>query len=512
MRIEPLPTTPRYRDRPVALVEPKGRRLRIETDAGVVDSTDPDDLRALKGHVVYVDHAPTRLRHAYDARLWTCRLWRGTSPAAMVFDKGPAVRSLRGALSESADPYGELVRFLTWARRYGVQPASVGTMGWNLWRATLPRTLAFDSDPEVASPALYGGRQQARAGVYRSGKGMASWDIAAAYPTAMAAAPFAGVLRRVVGMTALDLTDEPGLARATVVVARSLPFAPLPLRIEEPWAKGLTLWSDGVVDGTWAWRELRAAQALGCQVTVHEAWAPTSVVDPFVGWWELVQAGRALGDGAGRLAKVCSNTLWGTFAMDGAVSEWTWSEHLGLENARMVRAEEPRRLPHARIRHLAAETTARVRTRLLMEGLYGDGLRGRVPVHVDTDGIICRGDLLGPGPQGDRPGQWRRKRRMVTVDVRAPQFYRYSCVDCATAKHRRWHYVTAGMTPEDAEEHWRKRAPSGAISFGLGKVIEGSTTTVELSPLALARKVREAKVAEEAAMVRGDFPEMWVEG
>ena len=104
---------------------------------------------------------------------------------------------------------------------------------------------------------------------------------------------------------------------------------------------------------------------------------------------------------------------------------------------------EGRRMPHRWMTHVAAETTARVRTRLLLEGIYGDG-RG-YPVHVDTDGYVVRPSRPDPASSGDGPGCWRRKATMRRLDLRGPQLYRWTCGRGCGVSHAKWHYCAAGV-------------------------------------------------------------------
>jgi hypothetical protein len=107
-------------------------------------------------------------------------------------------------------------------------------------------------------------------------------------------------------------------------------------------------------------------------------------------------------------------------------------------------------MPHRWTTHIAAETTSRVRTRLLTEGLYGHGA-GKV-IHTDTDGIIIRRRSAEAMATGNAPGDWRLKALMRKVDIRAPQLYRYQCGSGCGITHPRWHYVASGVTPKTAAE------------------------------------------------------------
>lgn len=391
-------------------------------------------LAHLSTHVVYTMGSLTSMKETTGALQWTCHTWRGRGTRIVHDVSGTTVTSLRGTLNGSPCPFEDLLVVLDWLREYMVPPASISTMAWNLWRASLRRPVRIGADPDITRPALFGGRQEVRE--VRTYQHMACADITAAYPTAMAQGTYGLSLRPVSPSTALDPTVS-GISRATVVVPNELTYGPLPYRH----ANTVVQFPRGQFSGTWTWCELDAAKEVGCTVVVRESWAPRATADLFGTWWAMVARGRALPGAAGVLAKSLANSLWGQFAMDGSDRGiLRWADDQGERPFQLEL--EPRNLPHRWCVHIAAETTARVRSRLLLEGIYGSG-PGH-PVHVDTDGIIVRKSNAVPQPAGPEPGHWRIKAAMRKVDVRAPQLYRWSCDDCGKS-HPEWHYVASGV-------------------------------------------------------------------
>ena len=455
--VEPLR---RFTRRPVALLDPGHRQLTVTTEDGIRTASGARDveelLAGLSGHVCYAGSGLARFRWTTPATSWTLNAWRGRETRIEHVPTGVTVSSLRGTLDGSHDPYGDLSRVLGWLRGYGVGPGSVSGMAWNLWRASLPGEVAIGFDPEIGRSALYGGRQEAREA--RTYQAMVSADIRGAYPHAMASAhPYALSLRPVSAETALDPSVS-GLAEATVHVDTDMPYAPLPVRI----AQHLIQFQWGTVRGVWPWCELAAAQAVGATVIVHRSWAPRRTADLFTSWWPMAEEGRALEGAAGNLAKAISNSLWGQFGMIGDDRTTTlWADPAGKVPSTVD--QEARILPHSWTAHVAAETTARVRSRIVTEGLYGSQFS---PVHVDTDGIIIRKSAEVPCPCGDGPGQWRIKERMAKVDIRAPQLYRYTCGRGCGVAHAKWHYVASGLTASQAPEFFRREGHRGTtISY-----------------------------------------------
>lgn len=459
MRITPL--APR-RPRPTALLFPSRRRLVILTADGMKEATAARGvtlaLSKLKGHTCYVTGGLTTLKDTTGATQWTCHTWRGRGTAMVHEPSGTTVSSLRGTLESAGGPEAAWVALavvLEWLHGYGVSPGSISAMAWNLWRASLVDPVSIGFDPNVGRAALFGGRQGiTEPRVYAH---MVSADIQAAYPHAMASQPYGLSLRAVRPTVALDASVS-GLADATVWVDHDAPFAPLPVRLAEE----VIQFQTGIVKGTWAWCELAAAKDLGFRVDVHAAWAPRATADLFGRWWEIAAAGRALPGAASVLAKAICNSLWGQFAMNGEGKGATrWADDAGKDS--YASTEEARNLPHRWMAHIAAETTARVRRRMLVEGLYGT--TGGTPVHIDTDGIVMRQSNALPNPAGNGPGHWRIKAAMRRIDVRAPQMYRYTCTDKCGLTHPEWHYVASGVTPGAAAEVFRLDGRPTKISY-----------------------------------------------
>ncbi len=437
----------RFQRRSVALLEPGPgpRRLRVRadwTDRTYTTKRDVERVLASLSASETVCYVPTRLadlRTTTPATDWKMTLWRGKAVAMTHLPTGLRVRSLRGVLGSSDDPYRDLMVVVSWLADRGVPAKSIPAMSWDLWRSSLREPVRIGAPEGPGRAALFGGRQAAEPGAYwRS----VIWDVRSAYPAAMAARPIATSLREVSPGTRIDGTT-PGLARASVYVPTDLPYAPLPVREAEQ----VVSYPLGAISGTWTWRELHAALLLGCEVRIEQCWAPRRVEDLFSPWWESVQGGRDLPGAAGTMVKSIINSLWGQFALrgEGEVDVY-WSDDAGE-----LPIEEPRpdhALPHHYTVHVAAEVTSRVRTQTLMEGIYESG---RVQ-HVDTDGIITSRMGDGPVNQGTAPGQWRAKAIVHELEVLAPQVYRYT----EEKDPVRWRYVAAGLSEDGAFEMFRQ--------------------------------------------------------
>ena len=446
MRISPLKAP---KSKPYALLYPGNRLLGVDSMEGRQQFTGrrsiEQALEALSGHVLYAHSSLEAFKNTTGALSWSMNTWKGRQTSMVHLPSGAKITSLRQTLVESEDAFSDLTTALDWLRGYGVPPGSISGMAWNLFRSSLHRDLVIASDPEITRPAFFGGRQQIA--TPRLYQGMMAADITAAYPVAMASREYALSLEEVSKTTELD-PEVSGMALVTVSIPSALPYTPLPVRIDEETIH----FPYGTFTGTYSWSELAAAKELGCSIEVHKSYAPAREMDLFGPWWMMAQQGRKLPGAARHLAKAVSNSTWGQFAMGkGTRTEVRWTSDKGDDWYELEGPE--RNLPHAQMVHIAAETTARVRRRMLLEGLYGPI---KPPIHIDTDGVIISATSPMPKDTGNELGQWRVKTRLDEVDLRAPQLYRYTCSPGCRDEVCGWHYVASGMSPRIAENYFTR--------------------------------------------------------
>jgi hypothetical protein len=345
-------------------------------------------------------------------------------------------------LSGSAEPFTALATTLEWIKDYGVEPGPISAMAWKMLRASLSHDVSLNFDPAISKRAMFGGRQSGKPGLF---SGMKSVDKVAAYPTAMAARPIATTLREVSTTTTLD-PSVAGLVECRVFVPKTLTHAPLPVRLRER----IVQYPYDEISGVWSWCEVHAAMQLGCDVLVSRCWAPRREADLFGPWWLNSQTGRDLPGASAKLAKAIACSTWGQLAMGNQQRvDIQWADASGklpIEYEHGVRA-----MPHQYALHVAAEITSRVRTELLMEGLYNGNAW---PVHCDTDGLIVTEESQLPKNAGTGFGQWRVKEHMDQLDVRAPQVFRFTTPEEPSI----WHYTAAGMNVDAAHTFFRRRA------------------------------------------------------
>ena len=438
MILEPLKS---YAPRPHALLTPGRRELYVETLDGsqlYKGKREIENVLAkLKDHTCYVSSALPRLRHTTGATQWALTTWKGRDIKITHIPTGLTVSSLQSVLDSverPEDTFAALSECLRWIGQWAIAPGSMSAMAWKLLRASLPRSVRYGFDPQISEPAFFGGRQE----IWQPEryKNMKSLDIKAAYASAMSRRPIALSLREVDTCTHLD-PDESGLARAKVYVPAHLAYAPLPVRVTDDAIQ----FQYHDLEGTWTWGELDAAKSLGCDVEVTQCWAPRTTHDLFSPWWEMAKTGRDLSPAAANMAKAITNVTWGQFAMrHGTRAEIHWVDDKGEEEFEVA---NERVTPSSWGLHIAAEVTSRVRVQTLLEGLYG--AKNAWVVHCDTDGLILN-DKAVPVNVGSDFGQWRVKANINQVDIRAPQFYRYTEVE----RPDEWQYVASGQTKRQA--------------------------------------------------------------
>ena len=75
--------------------------------------------------------------------------------------------------------------------------------------------------------------------------------------------------------------------------------------------------------------------------------------------------------------------------------------------------------------------------------------------------MLFRSDTKLPDNMGNDFGQWRVKEEMNQLEIRAPQFYRYTKMD----EPNRWYYVASGQSPDQAKWTFDNNKEYTRISF-----------------------------------------------
>ena len=463
MKIVPLGRT--QIKSPVLLI-PKWKELTAITEWGIEHAKGTQNcfnlLRELENSTLYVANSLRDLLHTTGGKCWQAELWKDHVVAMSLDGTRVKVTSLRRILDgqeNNDEKFKSIMEVTGWLGKHNVQPGSISAMAWSLWRSTLNQPLNISFDGDIAREAFYGGRQESTPGVFHE---MVALDISSAYPYEMAKTPYASRLRPVSPRTRIN-PNQAGLAVARVQISPDLTHSPLPSRLTDE----LIEWKKGELLGSWTWRELHAARELGCKVEIVRNYAPLEEIQPFTQWWEVVKDGRrSLSPSGAKLVKALSNSLWGMFAMTGDSKGLVrWTDDLGDNQEAVPRKRQ--KMPQANTAHIAAETTSRVRVRMLTEGLYGaTNLEPNFPVHIDTDGILIPRKSLQHFTQdliGAKSGQWRVKQEIHKLEVKGTQLYRYTCTpDCA--KEHGWHYVAAGMKEKQAKTFF-SRNPGLTVSI-----------------------------------------------
>lgn len=356
-----------------------------------------------------------------------------------------------------------------------------GTLGSTAWATARDTLLLPDADLSpydwrLVREGHYGGRvtivrPRAERGHH--------WDLASAYPAALARTPVpTGAPITSGGRDAGALFDRgaPGIYAATVHVPPML-IPPLPVRIGARVAYPL-----GEIRGAWALPELRAAIDRGCEVRAVRwsiTWPREEVLFAgLVARWYDARAAAGRGTALGDWIRLLANSLTGKFAEApdrraarmfpdtiklchrrapcsdrrcvGACGAYeqldTWGELWSVPFFRPA--------PSGHLQW-AAYLTAATRG----SWLAGAESQGERLVYGDTDSLWTTGQAPPPG-MGDGLGEWSYKGAFEAWDCRAPRAYRYR--DPLAGGVVR----TAGMTLSD--EDWSDGGASssrGVLSF-----------------------------------------------
>lgn len=352
---------------------------------------------------------------------------------------GKKIRLARGLFDGMApeDALPELVRWADWLRSYGANVAGFPGSARSLLRATLERPV-FWREPEIPFEWFpLGGRieRNVERGRYDF---VSSWDITAAYPSTYPEIHFP---RNYIETARGSLNDE-GFAVADVKVPPLL-FGPLPVRVPERHTQVFPFAEE--ISGFWPLNELRMAAESGCKVNLRRVWVARGRVPIFGEQWNrAVVEGRSLPGIAGRIAKLTTAALWGSFTAHGQAEWWTWEDNADGERI-SYGGDKPPQSPA-----FAARIVSRIRERLYREALT----ESIFIVGMHTDGILCETGVT-LRPSGDALGEWRVKRTGVTLDYHGPTKYRLFTGGEDTVDG--WYYVVAGRnTQERAEAAFRQ--------------------------------------------------------
>lgn len=351
-----------------------------------------------------------------------------------------------------------ILEYVTFVRFHGGGVSSpVGMIG-GLMRTTLARPF-MESSSNVPTDSVWRGSRVQRDNLTRSEYGPTDlWDMRAAFSSTLADLKVPFKWRRYEGDKYLPDQGENGYARARVHVPW---FAgergPLP-DLSQPHA---TFPVNITLHGVWSFAELRAAEAVGCDIWLYESWTGNGFREPFKEWGGLVEELRsAVSLDARPLVKLAANRYIGRFAMSG-----------NRERSRMVNGKEiwTAEKGHTRPQSLAIHglVTGGVRADLFTDGIYP------YPAHFvfcHTDGVALVADEYTEStrPPDDR---WRVKAYMDRLLLINPQRYAYQ-PGVEDLDPGDWRYCIAGVPDEVAqgffERKWLQLANWRADSYNVG--------------------------------------------
>jgi hypothetical protein len=331
---------------------------------------------------------------------------------------GRAIKSAKDIFS-TLDPHealGYLVLWRDWAWDNGAAVSSLTGTANSIWRGTLNDgskiMVASGRLPAPTKELFLGGRQEVQRGVYESAT---LWDIRGAYPAAMGEIAVAAKYRRI-SIDRVVKNDHDvsfvGFARARVAVVKTF-WGPLPKRT----GKRTTFPIDDMVEGVYDFEELRVAHKIGLHIYITEAWIGRGVRFPWKKWASVIAEGRDLPSSAGRLVKASSNSLWGSFAING---EGRWVRY---ESGKQILEATKPPFKRRNSEILSAHIASHIRGRLFLESLY---LNRDSVLAAHTDGcIFAPGAHPVPTASRDNLGNWQERKTFSDLVVIGPASYSY---------------------------------------------------------------------------------------
>lgn len=354
--------------------------------------------------------------------------------------RGETVYLVRGLPRDAETAALALGTWRDWVESYGAEVAGMRRTSRSLLRATLRRSVPMPAAGGPPLPEVIGGRVECYvpAGEYERVLGV---DMQAAYARTLGELCWRGWWSEV-ARPALYRSDPgfPVFHDAEVRVPDLAGLGPLPVRQAAPAGRVERWWGQIARDyptgatlrGIYADHELREALRHACDVTVHRTWIMAGEDQPFLPWWRAIVQGRDLPHGAGRLAKLTGNVLWGSFLAGGGLRTETYADGPTLRERTLPLAGT---LGMPTDLALAESVTSWVRTRLLADVIRPN--RHRV-LSVHTDGAILSGHRM---PAGLAALGWRVKYRAPRLVFVGPQTYART-----DREHpRTWHYVVGGI-------------------------------------------------------------------
>lgn len=345
-----------------------------------------------------------------------------------------------------------------WIVASGGAPGSPSGSARTLLQATIPHALYPRGDVPPLE-ALHGGREWGReAGRY--GPGL-HYDIAAAYLGVLGRLRYSGRwyatpnLRRVPDGAITFHAAEVTVTQGDVWDGGPIVTTPRELRPPGKPEQEPLRFAHGTHTGIWTGAELAAALEVGAQVSITQTWYCSTRSRPFLGFHNLIQAGRRELDGeAAALVKMTGNAAWGGFALHPlSIKKVRFHTPGGGTDT----AEEAAQVPNPML-DLAEQLTGQVRARLYTDLIAETADCGELLLAYIDGGVLLRGACRGKDHRATLVGDWRIKDRSEWVEYLSPRWYRYWSIPKAKVV-----YKCAGIEAEHApgafEDLWRTTMP-----------------------------------------------------
>lgn len=152
--------------------------------------------------------------------------------------------------------------------------------------------------------------------------------------------------------------------------------------------------------------DLRVALAMGTDLRLKRAWIPNAGRKVFSTFLEEMSEARSHGSGMESIAKLASNSVWGSFVAGSTVKRITFKAGGGTTTTSMP--PRPKLCPP-----LAFSIIASLRERIIIEGI------GTGTVQAHTDGIISD----RPISTGENIGDWRVANHVSEACIVRPACY-----------------------------------------------------------------------------------------
>lgn len=348
-----------------------------------------------------------------------------------------------------------------WVEEYGGNiTGTMSSTSWSLFKRTIPGEeweTPYRGIESISHPI--GGRLLPCKRMWSTFQGeFLQYDLYSAYSRKLSELAFGGIgscWREFPITTNFDRLIEKGFCvyiEATVYLREGV-LGPLPIRRRNYSPRpttNLSYPSNGKIEGTWTYEEIRSAERAGARIRTKRAFVHVATGRRFFhqDWFSIISEGRRNLHGYSRgLAKQTGNALWGRYAMRIRPAKTVWR----VNGKREWIKHPTRTFKRNQCMELADQLCGKIRSDLYEFAISA----GDLLLQGNTDGAWINNYGEWRPPNDD----WQIKRRAERIDIIDDATYRYWPEGARNPT-----YIVPGIASDYTEQyfdkHWEKHFAS----------------------------------------------------